>query len=352
MGQTLRNMLRWHSYYIRNGIVIGAIAGVIYATVEDLIEGTTFVEILTPIFRGLIIGAIIGASIGFFEVVTYYSQRKFAVWLLMLIKTVFFVLIVNIWLLAINAMYMYFNGTLFAFREYLDNSYLPNLVFSFAVTIVMVLSIQISKLHRKNELFNFIFGKYHNPIRENIILFFSDLKGSTTLAESMGDVKYAHFLKDYYSDISEPIFECKGDVYQYVGDEIIIYWKTDTPQKNQRSILCHEMIQRKIDERESYYTDKYGSVPTFRTSLHTGSVVVTWVGELKREILFIGDVLNTCSRMQEICKRLDKDFLISGEALDVLPLTGEYNYPFEEKLIPRGKQKEILVFSVEEGEVK
>ena len=78
--------------------------------------------------------------------------------------------------------------------------------------------------------------------------------------------------------------------------------------------------------------------------------MVTWVGELKQEILFIGDVLNTCARMQEICKRLDKNFLISGQALDVLPMTGEYLYPFEEKLTPRGKQKEILVFSVQEGE--
>lgn len=351
MSQTFRNTLRWHSYYIWNGLMIGAVAGTIYATIEGIVDGDTFVHILVLILRGLMIGSFIGASIGFFEVVTYYKQRKFAIWLLLLFKTFVYVLIVSIWLLALNAMYMYFDGTLFAFGDYLENSYLPNLVFSIAATTVMVTSIQVSKLHRKNELLNFIFGKYHKPIPENILLLFVDLKGSTTLAESMGDVKYAHYLKDYYADISEPIFECKGEVYQYVGDEIGIYWKTGTPKKNQRSIRCLEMIQHKIAERESYFVENYGSVPTFRASLHTGSVVVTWVGEMKREILFIGDVLNTCSRMQEICKRLDKDFLISGESLDVLPMTGEYHYPFEEKLTPRGKQKEILVFSVEDSEV-
>jgi adenylate cyclase len=351
MSQTLHNTLRWHSYFIWNGLTMGAVAGTIYALVEGYVDGPPFTFDFIALSRGLMIGSFIGSSIGFFEVVSYYAQRKLAVWLLILFKTAFYVLIINIWLIAINAFYIYINGTIYAFGEYLENSYLPNLLFSFVVAIFMVTAIQVSKLHRKNELFYFLFGKYHKPGRENIMILFADLKGSTTLAESMGDVKYANFLKDYYADISEPIFECKGGVYQYVGDEIVIYWQTGTPEKNQRSVLCQELIRSKITERESYYQKNYGSVPQFRASLHSGSVVMTWVGEMKRELLFIGDVLNTCSRMQEICKRIGKDFLISGQALDVLPMTGEYLYPFEEKLIPRGKQKEILVFSVEQGEV-
>ena len=350
MGNTFRNRLHWHSSYIRKGLWIGAVAGVTYATIEGLLDNHYSFYLLVTIIRGLLIGALIGGSIGFFEAVSYNKQRKFTIWLLLLIKTIFYVLIINLWLLAINALYMYFAGTLAAFEIYLKSSYLLNLAFSMIAMLVFVTFIQIGKLHRKNELFNFIFGKYHNPVPENILLLFVDLKGSTTLAETIGDVKYAHFLKDYYADISEPIFECGGEVYQYVGDEIVVYWKTGTPEDNLRSIRCHEKIKHKITMRKSYFVDNYGSVPTFRASLHTGSVVVTWVGELKQEILFIGDVLNTCARMQEICKRLDKNFLISGQALDVLPMTGEYLYPFEEKLTPRGKQKEILVFSVQEGE--
>lgn len=351
MGHILRNTLRWHSNFIWNGLAIGAIAGTIYAIVEGYVDGPPVTFSFIAITRGMIIGSFIGASIGFFEVATYYIQRKLAVWLLILFKTGFYVIIINIWLIAINAFYIYIKGAIHAFGEYLDNSYLPNLLFSFAIAILIVTAIQISKLHRKNELFYYLFGKYHQPGRENIMILFADLKGSTTLTESMGDVKYANYLKDYYADISEPIYECKGGVYQYVGDEIVIFWKMGTRQQNHRSIQCQELIFRKIAERKSYYEEHYGSVPQFRASLHSGSVVMTWVGEMKRELLFIGDVLNTCSRMQEICKRIGKDFLISGQALDVLPMTGDYLYPFEEKLIPRGKQKEILVFSVEKGEV-
>jgi adenylate cyclase len=232
MGQTFRNTLRWHSNFVWNGLTIGAVTGTIYAIVEIILDPPFVTEDLIALIRGLMIGIFIGASIGIFEVASYYMQRKLAAWRLILFKTIFYVLIINIWLIAINALDIYLKGNFYAFGEYLNNSYLPNLLFSFAAAMLIATAIQLSKLHRKNELFNYLFGKYHKPRRENILILFVDLIGSTTLAESMGDLKYANFLKDYYADISEPIFETKGGVYQYVGDEIVIYWKTRSSQQN------------------------------------------------------------------------------------------------------------------------
>lgn len=351
MAYSFSKTLRWHSSYIRYGLVIGALSGLVYALIEGFFGGPFYTDIAL-LARGITVGMSIGGSIGLFEVITYYWQRKTAMWILLLVKSVAYVVISNFWLLTINGIDMYISGTFDYYNEYLANSYLINLTFSIVVVSIMVTVIQISKLHRRNELANFILGRYHKPTRENIAFLFIDLIGSTTLAESMGDYKYASFLKDYYADISEPIFECGGDVYQYVGDEIIIYWQTSTQENNQRSIQCHELISEKIIEQQEYYNNKYGVIPKFRASLHAGNVITTWVGEMKRELLFIGDVLNTCSRIQEICKQVGKEFLISGQMLDILPLTGEYQYPYVDKLILRGKQKEILLFSVEPSSVK
>ena len=350
MKSAIRNTLRWHSYFVRNGFIIGAIAGIFYAIVEDLIETTTLDEfsllfLLKMMLRGFIIGSCIGTSIGLFEALTVNVQRKYPVWKLFIIKTIYFVLIINFLLLAINALYLFIDGRIEGFPEYLSNSFIVNSVFGILVSVLMVTYMQVSKLHRRNELKHFIFGRYHNPVNENILLFFTDLKGSTSLAESMGNVKYANFLKDYYADISDPIFECKGDVYQYVGDEIIVYWKARSPEKNLRSVRCHQLIEQKIQQRESYYLNKYGHVPSFRTSLHAGSIVITWVGEVRREILFIGDVLNTCARMQDMCKQLGKDFLLSGETLEMLPTEIASEFKLEETIVPRGKHNEIQVYS-------
>lgn len=346
----LKNTFRLHSYYLKNGFILGAVAGILYAFVEGLADEITFPEILAPIFRGFIIGAFIGVSIGLFEILFYNQQRKLPLWVVILIRGIVFMIIINVVLIFINGILLTLSGAPESFSMYLSGGYTINLIYSLIVTAIIVSIIQINKLHRRNELFHFIFGKYHSPKEENLIFLFIDLKGSTSLAESLGNLKYGNYLKDYYSDISEPIFEYGGDVYQYVGDEIIIFWKTGTKEQNLMSVNCHNMIKKKIELRADYYEKNYNHIPDFRSSLHTGKVVATWVGEVKREILFIGDVLNTGARMLEICKKVEKDFLISGQALDILPMTDEYFFPFEEKLIPRGKQKEILVFSVERRE--
>lgn len=95
------------------------------------------------------------------------------------------------------------------------------------------------------------------------------------------------------------------------------------------------------------YMEKYGYFPTFRAGAHGGKVTVTWVGEIKKEILFIGDVLNTTSRIQETCKRLSKDFLISGQLLRNFKNFDDFTASFEEETKPRGKDEKVKLYSVD-----
>ena len=62
----------------------------------------------------------------------------------------------------------------------------------------------------------FLIGKYHKPIQEDRIFMFLDMKSSTTIAEKIGHVKYFEMLREYYSDLSNPIVQYHGEVYQYV----------------------------------------------------------------------------------------------------------------------------------------
>ena len=95
------------------------------------------------------------------------------------------------------------------------------------------------------------------------------------------------------------------------------------------------------------YMNKYGIYPEFRAGIHGGQVIVTWVGEMKKEIVYIGDVLNTTARIQEDCKRLGKDFLISGDLLNSTNGLGNINASFIEETILRGKEKRVKLYSLE-----
>ncbi|MGR3301112.1 MAG: hypothetical protein ACUZ8I_01275 [Candidatus Scalindua sp.] len=51
---------------------------------------------------------------------------------------------------------------------------------------------------------------------------FLDLKSSTTIAEEIGHRRYFEFISDFIADVTTPILNNHGEIYQYVGDEIVI----------------------------------------------------------------------------------------------------------------------------------
>ena len=51
-----------------------------------------------------------------------------------------------------------------------------------------------------------------------------------------------------------------------------------------------------------------------------GTVTAGELGDLRRQIVFVGDILNTAARLEEYAKRTDRDLVVSGALLERLPL--------------------------------
>ena len=167
-------------------------------------------------------------------------------------------------------------------------------------------------------LFNFFTGRYHNPKEENRIFMFLDMKSSTSLAEKLGHVRYFELLREYYNDLSNAIIDHLGEVYQYVGDEIVISWESQSGAENNHCLRCFFAMQEALSSRSDYYKTKYGSSPTFKAGMHMGQVTTGEIGALKKEIFFTGDVLNVTARIQGMCNQYEEDLLISGDLLSLL----------------------------------
>jgi adenylate cyclase len=155
------------------------------------------------------------------------------------------------------------------------------------------------------------------------------------------------FLKDYYSDITDALRKTNAQIYQYVGDEIVLSWSYKDGLNNNNLVLCFFLMKQIIEGRKQKYLDKYEFFPEFKAGAHGGEVIVTWVGELKKEIVYIGDVLNTTARIQEDCKRLKKDFLISEDVLLRMEKTDKIKASFVEETTPRGKEMPLKLYSLE-----
>jgi adenylate cyclase len=269
-----------------------------------------------------------------------------------LIKSFSYTLIITLWLLIMNGIWMAITQEGSVFKNLLSHYirgevYLINLATIGLGAIVLTGLGQINSLHRRGELINFILGKYHTPREVGRIFCFIDLKGSTSIAEKLGHFRFAMFLKDYYSDITEALRKTDAQIYQYVGDEIVLSWSYKNGLRNNNLIECFFQMKEIITGMKQKYLNKYGFYPEFKAGMHGGQVIVTWVGEMKKEIVYIGDVLNTAARIQEDCKRLEKDFLISEDLLNKIDNLDKINASFVEETIPRGKENKIRLYSLD-----
>jgi len=176
----------------------------------------------------------------------------------------------------------------------------------------------ISENLGQNVLYNFFTGKYHRPIEESRIFMFLDMKDSTTIAEKLGHKKYFTLLQDYYDTMSDSIVMNLGEVYQYIGDEVVITWKNEDGIKSNNCIKCFYEIKEEVFKKSNYFLSKYGLIPSFKAGIHLGKVTTGEVGALKKEVVFSGDVLNTTARIQGACKEYQSDLIISEDLLKEL----------------------------------
>lgn len=225
---------------------------------------------------------------------------------------------------------------------------------SFIIWLIIILAtliiLQVNDKYGPGVFGSFLLGKYFQPTREERIFMFLDLRSSTTIAERLGEVRYFNFIKDVFKDATSPIIYAKGEIYQYVGDEIIISWKMDNGIENANCINCFFEIQEALRKRNEYYKNTYDDIqPEFKAGLHYGHVMAGEIGVVKRDIAYSGDVLNTAARIQSKCNELGVNILFSKYLLDKLSLKPNMLHP---KRIGdmglRGKQENVVLYTVNE----
>lgn len=195
-------------------------------------------------------------------------------------------------------------------------------------------------------LYNFFTGKYHKPIEEERIFMFLDMKDSTGIAEKLGHVKYFNLLQDYYDSMSKPIIDTHGEVYQYIGDEVVVSWPASKGLANNNCLICFKLLKENLLNQSELFHQKYGVLPDFKAGIHMGEVTAGEIGALKKEIVFTGDVLNTTARIQSLCNQYKTDLIISNQVLKAIQYPQNVKNEFIGELSLKGKNELISLFSI------
>ena len=195
----------------------------------------------------------------------------------------------------------------------------------------------------------YLAGRYHRPRSELRVFMFLDMRSSTAIAEELGHVKYCKLLNEVYADITDPVIDSRGEIYQYVGDEMSVSWPLRKGIKRQRCVSCFFRIRKKLRARAEHYRKNYGLVPTFKAGIHYGEVTTGEVGLVKKELIFSGDAVNTAARIQNSCNTFGVDILISQELLEMLHLTDD-RYERREigEIELKGKKNAVSLWTIEQ----
>jgi adenylate cyclase len=328
----------------------GSLLGVLYAWVNLEWKGSLVLTCAT-----------IGLLIGFFTYqldhllfLTRLRRRRFAV--VLLVRTLAYLLVITLSVLLVTGAYTALDNRM-SLQAVMASQLLQGWISSGGFTYIVVYSLVVllvfqfitlvSRLLGPNVLINYLIGRYHVPKEEERIFMFMDIRSSTTIAERLGHVMWHQFLNDYFFDIAKPVRRSRGEIYQYVGDEVVISWPKKTGLRHLNCIRCFFWIWDLMQARREWYLKKYGYEPIFKAGYHVGKVIMGEIGDYKRDIVFHGDTVNTASRIQVECNRFNRRLLLSDILLKQLDLKDEYVAEYITKIRLRGKENDLDLYSLD-----
>jgi adenylate cyclase len=232
--------------------------------------------------------------------------------------------------------------------NYFTPVYALSIITYFIVAILFInFILQVNRKFGPGNLFKLTTGKYCTPKVENRIFMFMDLKGSTAIAEKLGHQKYSELMQNCFHDLTDVVINYKASIYQYVGDEVVLCWDMKNGLKDLNCIKTFFAFDKMLQSRKYYYLKNFELLPYFKCGLDSGEVTVAEIGDIKREIAYHGDVLNTAARIEKLCTPQGKQMLISQYLEKELPkemngFSKEYIGEFE----LRGKEEDIKIYSI------
>jgi class 3 adenylate cyclase len=227
-------------------------------------------------------------------------------------------------------------------------STLPRIVaIGFVISLVFGALTEIGRLIGGPVLTSVILGTYHRPVREELIVMFLDIAGSTRLAEEMGELKVHDLITRFFFDIDEPIADHGGTVHAYVGDEVIVSWPlTRDASRNARCLKCFFAIEHRMARLERDYRREFAVIPSFRAGLHAGPVIVSECGDAKRQLAYFGDTMNVAARLCEYCKGAKLRLVASAELLRLVKLPADIRLGDGEKIVLRGRHEPVEMHAI------
>jgi len=297
-------------------------------------------SVLTALFMGPLLGSVSGIA----QIITEeYGYKQISFRKLITLRFIYAILF---WAAIILLAYAVYGNdiTLIAFA-FEPGSYA---IYLYLLTVDLFMSglRQVNLFLGIGNLWRLMSGRFYTPREEERIFMFLDLQSSTKHAEKLGHIQYSKMIQDCFNDLGV-VVENEAEIYQYVGDEVILTWQLKAGIKNENCLNAYFNFQQQLEKRKHHYISNYGLLPFFKAGINEGIVTTTEVGKFKKEIAYHGDTINTAARIQGKCNDFKQSVLISKNLKDKLDITS-FRFKEMDSIELKGKEQVIQIYGVEQ----
>ncbi len=282
---------------------------------------------------------------GIILIVSFMSSRLSTIWALvitLIFLAVFFIVVVFI--------FDFYNFILIFSAPF----------FASILTFLCIVAYRVMTEERAKKRIKNMFGKYVNPtvveqmmtsppelggVDKDLTVFFSDIRGFTTLSENMAPQLLVNHLNHYLTVMTDIIMEYNGTLDKYVGDEIMCFWGAPIPQANHAILSCKCAIKQMQALRELNKNWPPEKRINIGIGLNSGIMTVGNMGSQGRmNYTLMGDNVNLGARLEGTNKQYKTNIIISEHTYGIV----------KDRVIAReldnirvkGKNKPVLIYEL------
>jgi adenylate cyclase len=154
------------------------------------------------------------------------------------------------------------------------------------------------------------------------VIWFSDLRESTRLSETLPRATYLALLDDFFDAMAGAVMDHGGEVLKFIGDAVLAIYPIDDPTSKQPMASTNAIAAvRAAEERLALLNQdrrtKGQPVLGYGISLHRGDLTYGNIGASRRlDFTVIGPAVNQAARIQDMCKDLGMPVLLSATFAD------------------------------------
>lgn len=183
-----------------------------------------------------------------------------------------------------------------------------------------------------------------------VTILFADIRGFTSLSESMTPQEVLDFLNALFHRLGEPVHRNHGFVDKFMGDSIMALFDSPDGQKDQQVHNAVRAATEMIESLENFNAEREaaGLAPVrIGIGIHTGSVIIGTVGvESRMDLTVLGDSVNVAARLEQLNKEHGTTIIVSSPTREIMVDDSPYQWRELGSIAIRGRSAPLDVYEV------